>query len=266
MSVLRDGWFRVCTSGAATLAAFAFGCSSDETASSNDPRDAASDAREDATADPDTGPGDATADGADATDARTDEAAPDGTNDGFVPLFNGRDLTGFELAGIDASSVSVEDGIIEFTGFPNGYLYTTASYRNFVLRVDLRYVPPPAPDPSYNPNSGIFVYVTEPYEIWPRALEVQGLQGDMGDVFALPPPLDPLQDNLDRAALEIARRPIGEWNQFEITSNEGALDVRLNGTLINHCPATTELREGNIALESEAAPVEFRNILLKPLP
>jgi hypothetical protein len=54
--------------------------------------------------------------------------------DGFKPLFNGKDFTGwkFKLQGDAApdKTFSALDKVIIVTGQPNGYFYTAKSYKN----------------------------------------------------------------------------------------------------------------------------------------
>ena len=62
----------------------------------------------------------------------------------------------------------------------------------------------------------------------------------------------------------IVEKPQGEWNQFEATLKGGSLKILINGLLQNE--ATEVLgAAGYIALQSEGAPIEFRNIQLTPL-
>src|SRR5262245_6950509 len=73
--------------------------------------------------------------------------------DGFVPLFNGTDLDGWEVreyqAG-DKDKWSVQDGVL--TARPgSGWIGTTRMYGDFVLRLEWR-IP-------VNGNSGVFLRV-----------------------------------------------------------------------------------------------------------
>jgi len=63
---------------------------------------------------------------------------------------------------------------------------------------------------------------------------------------------------------ESSENPAGEWNSYDITSLDGYIEVMVNGVLQN---SGTDMNpsEGNIALQSEGAPLQFRNISLQPL-
>src|SRR4051794_37223499 len=62
--------------------------------------------------------------------------ADDKKNDGFVPLFNGKDLTGWKMHPRDKARWKVEDGAIIGEG-PAGHLFTErGDYTNFHLRFE----------------------------------------------------------------------------------------------------------------------------------
>ena len=65
-------------------------------------------------------------------------AAQAADNDGFVPLFNGRDLTGWVNANCAPETWSVRDGLIHCTGQPTGALRTERQYENFILEVEFK--------------------------------------------------------------------------------------------------------------------------------
>lgn len=60
---------------------------------------------------------------------------------GWVDLFNGTDLEGWEVKGAPESNFFVEDGILVAEtkmGLPNTFLATTKSFANFELEVDFK--------------------------------------------------------------------------------------------------------------------------------
>jgi len=59
-------------------------------------------------------------------------------------------------------------------------------------------------------------------------------------------------------------RPAGEWNQYAIRAVDGEVTLWVNGTKVTR-GFKCEPSEGYIALESEGAPVEFRNIRFREL-
>src|SRR5690349_9051608 len=69
--------------------------------------------------------------------------------DGFVPLFNGRDLTGWVNGNCAPETWSVREGMIHCTGLPTGALRKTRQFENFILEVEWRHL-------SKGGNSGGF--------------------------------------------------------------------------------------------------------------
>ena len=60
-------------------------------------------------------------------------------------------------------------------------------------------------------------------------------------------------------------KPIGEWNQYEITADHQHLVLKVNGEIQNEATEFGEM-PGHILLQAEGAEIEFRNIELTPLP
>jgi hypothetical protein len=201
-------------------------------------------------------------------------------DDGFVPLFNGKDFTGWtgttkpDKDGKSAdwkSTWSVTDGLLVCTGKPNGYLATTKSYGDYVLRVKWRY-----PKGATTGNSGVLLHCQAKDEVWPRSIEAQTKQGFAGDVWLNTPPettLDVPADRLDPTAVRHRWRldktktydkPIGEWNQYEITCTGGDITLLVNGVKANE-GKNGSLKEGRIGLQSEGTEVHFKDIEIKTL-
>lgn len=189
-------------------------------------------------------------------------------------LFNGKDLSGWKAVFDDpkaeaADTWTVADGILRCTGKPIGYLRTERdAFQNYVLTLDWRW-----PKDAKGGNNGVLVHTTEPgaLGIWPKSIEVQLHAGNAGDFWVIGTTLDvPNADTRrkDRRHVNLtddSEKPFGEWNTMEITCKDDTIRVRVNGHLVNeatNCSAT----KGAISLQSEGSPIEFRNIVLKPLP
>src|ERR1043166_2481319 len=89
----------------------------------------------------------------------------------FVPLFNGRDLTGWVNANCAPETWSVRDGLIHCTGHPTGAMRTERQYENFILEVEWRHL-------SSGGNSGVFIWgtpIAAPGVPFLRGIEVQVL-------------------------------------------------------------------------------------------
>src|SRR5258708_29063110 len=60
--------------------------------------------------------------------------------DGFTPLFNGRDLSGWVRENCAEDTFTVRDGMIIDTGLPIGVLHSARMYENFILEFDWRHM------------------------------------------------------------------------------------------------------------------------------
>src|SRR6188768_2675512 len=97
-----------------------------------------------------------------------DAPAPDA--DGFVPLFNGKDLAGWVPVNVaPGNTFTVKDGEIHCTGVPTGVMRTERHYENFIIELDWIHMKPGG-------NSGLFIWgdaVTSPGVPFTRGIEVQ---------------------------------------------------------------------------------------------
>ena len=59
-------------------------------------------------------------------------------------------------------------------------------------------------------------------------------------------------------------KPAGEWNKYRITCKGDTIKLEINGKLVNE-GSGAEATKGKIILQSEGAPIEFRNIKLTPI-
>ena len=185
---------------------------------------------------------------------------------GFKPLFNGKNFEGwkFELGKADPEKTfKVKDGIIVVSGNPNGYFYTDKSYKNYILRFDWRYKRPKGleDDEKFGGNSGLLVAIQEPHKVWPKCVEVQGMNKEHGRIFGLGK--FEAKFNFDAKALKKARKPVGEWNTTEVLVKDGAITSKVNGAQIS--TGKSDLTEGPFGFQSEGAEIHFKNIKIKVL-
>ncbi len=117
-------------------------------------------------------------------------------NDGWIDLFNGRDLTGWtvkiakhDLGENHADTFRVEDGILKvaydkYGRFDRqfGHLYTNLAYSHYILRLEYLFTGSPMADaPEWaGRNSGVMVHAASPLTMardqeWPVSMEVQFL-------------------------------------------------------------------------------------------
>jgi Domain of Unknown Function (DUF1080) len=203
-------------------------------------------------------------------------------SDGFVAMFNGRDLTGWTNINCAPETWTVKGGVIHCTGKPVGALRTTRHYENFIMEVEWRHL-------SAGGNSGVFMWgspISAPGVPFLRGIEVQvldhgyatnyekqnGKKSDWftthGDVFPIHgAKMIPLGKHRgDRSfPSEDRSKPSPEWNHYRVVCTNGSLRLHVNGKEVSGGDECN-YRKGYLALESEGAPVEFRNIRIKELP
>ncbi|HKB03881.1 MAG TPA: DUF1080 domain-containing protein [Gemmataceae bacterium] len=194
-------------------------------------------------------------------------------DEGFKPLFNGKDLSGWsgfmkEPTADPAKTFLIEDGILKVTGKPNGYLATKEAHGDYVLRVQWRWAPG-----SKGGNSGVLIHVVAEDKVWPKSIEAQLKAGDAGDIWLIDAPKIEIDESRHsktsprrwhRMTTENIEKPVGEWNQYEITCKGDEIKIAVNGKLVNEA-RKSELTKGRIALQSEGAEVHFKDIELKPV-
>jgi hypothetical protein len=185
----------------------------------------------------------------------------------FVSLFNGKDLTGFkfEVGKADPEKTfSVKDGIIVVTGKPNGYFYTEMAYKNYVLFYDWKYKRPDnlEDEEKFSGNSGCLVHIQMPHIVWPKCVEVQGMNRDHAMLLFVSGAKKVGDAKFDRETLKKVRKKVGEWNTTEIIcKGDGSIVAKVNGTEISS--GKSDLTEGVIGWQSEGAEIYFKDIKIK---
>ncbi len=184
-------------------------------------------------------------------------------DDGFVPLFNGKNMSDFQLVGVSPETFSVENGVIRCSGKPNGYFATKKSYRNYVLQFDWRYARPAGlqQDSDFAGNSGLLVHITGEHKVWPKCVEVQLMNKDAGNIFGLGSKVNG-KKYADAQAKAI--RPVGEWNREEVVCKDGTLIAKINGVVVAEGTGA-DPAEGSLGWQSEGAEIHFRNLQIKEL-
>lgn len=206
---------------------------------------------------------------------------------GFVSLFNGKDLKGWKTPAGE-HSWKVVDGVIDYEA-RGGNLTSEKSFRDYVLRIDWRFKRTAGPKynaklfdaegnavgnkPVKNADSGIFVRGSGKSQVnlwcWPCG---------SGQLWSFHGSKDPV---LRKGALprENADKPVGEWNQMEITMKKETISVVLNGRkVIDQSRMPGVGTSGPIVLQhhggfnaknktwsSASALIQFRNIKIKEL-
>jgi len=177
-------------------------------------------------------------------------------------LFDGKSLEGWTLSSDELKETwKVAEGVLVNSGSPAGYIRTKKDFTNFVLRLQFRHLD--------RGNGGVLVRMVGDDKVWPRSIEAQGEYGSVGDIWNIdefPMKTDPQRTSgrHTRKMHDSNEKPLGEWNQYEIALDGGDLEIEVNELVQN---TATECWEtpGKICLQSEGAPMEFRNIVLVPI-
>lgn len=187
-----------------------------------------------------------------------------------ISLFNGKDFTGWttvlaaEAGGDVPATWTVVDGVIRCTGKPFGYLMTQQSYADFKLHVEYRWYAN-----AEQMNSGIFVLKTGPDNFFlPKAIETQLKKDNAGDYVLLSQAtMNGLENPKNKRVEKMApssEKPQGEWNSVDIAVKGNTIESTVNGVLQNK-GTNAYTSAGNICLQSEGGPIEFRNVTVEPL-
>lgn len=191
---------------------------------------------------------------------------------GAVELFNGRDFNGWELQTTPAASITdafkvLPDGVIASEGKPSGFLATTANYRNYKLHVEWRWTGKPG-------NGGVLLHISPGTfdRVWPVSLQVQTKNGSVGDLlpmaagsFAEPLTSKPGAETRIKAHTAAdSEKPVGEWNVCDIISQDGTVEVTVNGVLQNRVTQVSPA-SGRVGFQLEGTPYELRRVTLTPL-
>lgn len=191
-----------------------------------------------------------------------------GSDDGFTPIFNGRDFEGW-AGPID--NYEVRDGAIVCKPGKGGTIYTKEEYTNFVVRLEIK-LPPGG-------NNGLAIrYPGQGDTAYVGMCEIQVLD-DTAPQYAK---LDPRQYHGSAYGMVPAHRgylrPVGQWNYEEVTVIGSKIKVELNGTVILDCDLS-QVKEfmgnnphpgkdrtyGHFGFAGHNDPVMFRNIAIKRL-
>ncbi|MFO7976592.1 MAG: family 16 glycoside hydrolase [Candidatus Hydrogenedentota bacterium] len=188
--------------------------------------------------------------------------------EGFVALFNGKDLTGWEG---DTKGYGIEDGVIVCK--PGGNLYTVKDYANFVLRFEFKLTP--------GANNGLAVRVPMPAHAAYDGMELQIIDNTAEKYKDL----KPYQYHGSIYGVVPAKRgflkPVGEWNEQEVIADGRHITVKLNGEVIVDADLVEASKDGTMdgkehpGLKRESGRLGFcghgdvlyfRNIRVKELP
>lgn len=203
---------------------------------------------------------------------------------GFAPIFNGRNLDGWQGLGGDTSSYYAQGGQLICSETGKVHLFTIGEFTNFVLRLEIKM------DPGGNNGVGIRTRVSKQPHI--EGMEIQVLDDpyyDRGIPREGKDPKEwvPLKDYQHHGSIYGVvpsipghLKPAGQWNHQEIVCDGRRVKVTLNGSVIvdanldeakpidDHEHPGLSYTQGHISLHAHGnygAKVYFRNLRVKPL-
>lgn len=186
-------------------------------------------------------------------------------------LFNGTDFTGWKLFvpgdSVDVKTVwMVKDGVVHCIGVPTGYMRTEESFSDYKFHVEWRWVADAG-------NSGVLLHINGEDQVWPSCMEAQLKADNAGDFVVMGPGKITVdgEEKVNEGRFLIMKKkvdgiekPLGEWNSYDITCKGGDITLEVNGTVQNS-GTNSFVTSGPIGLQSEGAPIEFRNIYIESL-
>lgn len=223
----------------------------------------------------------------------------DFNKEGYISLFNGKDLTGWKVPEGDNGHWKVIDGVIDYDAESeakeNKDLMTEKSFKDYDLHVEwrlkeysgiypMRVILPdgdyardtlgnPLIFPAPNADSGILLKNNQQANIWCWACGSGELWSTRLD-SSLPP-----EERAAAVPKFHADNPVGQWNAFDITVKGNRVTIYLNDILvIENCLITGTPVEGPIGFQHHggrnketgkmgpsSALVQFRNVWIKEI-
>ena len=195
--------------------------------------------------------------------------AADTKPEGFVPLFNGKDLAGWKAHGgkIEKWSVDAANKTIHTGKGGGGWLMTAKEYGDFELRLEFR-VPKGG-------NSGVALRSPMKGDPAYTGMEIQILDDashkgikewqHTGSIYGVV------------AASSVPTKPLGEWNSYRIVCKGSKVMIELNGkTVVDADLADSKAKhakahpgilrdKGHLGIQDHGGKVEFRNLFVKEL-
>ena len=204
--------------------------------------------------------------------------------EGFISIFNGKDLTGWQglvedpvkrskmdpkvLAAAQAKanaemldSWHVVNGELLFMSHGNN-LATIKKYGDFEMLVDWKIID----DHKQKGDAGIYLRGSPQVQIWDNARIKEGAQVGSGGLY---------NNQINESKpLKVADNKLDEWNTFRILMKGDRVTVYLNGELVtdnvileNYWDRTLPIfPEEQIELQAHGSPVAYRDVYIREIP
>jgi hypothetical protein len=199
--------------------------------------------------------------------------------EGFTPLFNGKDLSGWKADEEARRHWTVKEGVLDYDGRHRD-LWTEASFGDFILRLSWRWSGPAVPvdHPVFDADGNEIKGRTERMmDAGDSGVFLRGYRKAQANLFCYPCGsgeiweyrTDPkMPADVRRACMPKKRadKPPGEWNRMEVTLRGDRLSVAVNGEeVIAEARLPGVPARGPIGLQHEHGTVQFKDLSLKPL-
>jgi 3-keto-disaccharide hydrolase len=184
----------------------------------------------------------------------------------WTPLFNGKNLDGWQRYGTDTWIADHGTIFGDSTSGKYGYLVTKKEYKNFEIRLKFNC--------TQEGNSGLFFHsrITGENPKW--GPDIVGLQAE----------IDPARHSggiyesggrgwvaLPTAEGEKAIKPVGQWNSMEVLVQGNHIVTHLNGVeIVNYTYTPARYTDGHIGLQIHTGQhgfkIRFKDIEIRTLP
>ena len=198
---------------------------------------------------------------------------PKQAEEGFVPIFDGKTLDGWQGVAGSTDSYYVKDGLLICKKIAHDHIFTKKKYADFILRLEIKF------ESGGNNGIGIRTKVDRRPHLF--GMEIQVLDDDHPKHAKI----KPYQHHGSIYGVVPAKtghlKPAGQWNVEEIVCQGSHVKVTLNGTVIvdadlDKIPRPTmdgqdhpglKYQEGHVGLHAHGngQEVYFRNLRIKEL-
>jgi Domain of Unknown Function (DUF1080) len=234
-------------------------------------------------------------------------------SDGWESLFNGKDFTGWYTylpsTGRNSDPKHVfkwENGMVHILDIPEsdekqefGYLSSEREFSNCRIRVEFKWGTKRfVPNNENKRDSGLLYFFNGPDKIWPRSLEFQIQETDVGDLWILEDSRITTKVETEGFPMYVLSGPLrtqsrgriikfgdfedrGGWNTLELVLDADKATQMVNGRVVMRAWDIKQqspdkqspdkpgeylpVSGGRIMLQAEGAEVWFRNLTMKPI-
>jgi serine/threonine protein kinase len=185
--------------------------------------------------------------------------------EGFVPLFNGKDLAGWKTHPAQAGGWSVNGGVLTGSGPSPTHLYTERDdYTDFHLRVEVKV--------NAAGNAGV-LFRSSYGPSWPvgKATWPVGYEAKVNDASSFPHKTGSLLSWQGGTLAHVPQSPVsaGEWCTLEVIAQGDHLVVKVDNKVLADCvDEKRSFSRGHVGLrvQNTSTVVECRKIEIKELP